>query len=249
MYFFKDDFEFVTIDYEDYYKLLHSIKNFYDEIGLEDSLGIFIMYTYMLWNGYFSIDRKYQFNYNRKITEKCYGAGIMLGVGTCVENSYMLNDIYQMLKYDSIIIHNKIKKLKINEELIERKIIKSDNNIKKNKFNHLSVLVNDANYNFIYDPTNLTCFNLKKSTKALGINNKGIMNIDLNTDFYFYYEKYHLERILSKINYDKKNNKDEIIFRIYKLLEFCKNNEKYLELFYSDNKEKIKNIVKEKKAR
>lgn len=233
---------------EEYYKIIRSTKDLFDILEPSDSLEVFMIYSYMLWNGFFSINKSYYYDSKREIYDEIYGKGVMTGGGTCVENSYLLNDIYRCLGYDSLIIHNKLKNIKINERLIRPKI-KTNHFKPSNEYDHLSVLVKDNKYNFIYDPTNILCFNLVKENKAKLINGTGYMKIDLNWDLYSELELMRLNRMINRIDFKNKYNKKEVLKSMKESIKKCHDRINELYLFYLDNEENIKKLVMNIKSR
>lgn len=84
--------------------VLKTVKLF-KELGLSNVMDVSIIYEYLLWNGYFSIDKsfKYSLNKRRNITS-LFGADIMNGYGACLNINSMLVKILVKLGYQSHLI-------------------------------------------------------------------------------------------------------------------------------------------------
>lgn len=242
MYYFKEQ----SNQFEEYYNILHSTKKLYEKLKLEDSFEVFMVYTYMLWNGYFSLNKNYYFNYNRKIIEENYALGIVNGKGTCLENSYMLNDLYKVLGYDSYIVKSKINMLKVNQDFIKRKVEKKENNIKDT--GNICVLVKDNKYDSIYDPTNICLYKPISKTRARVMNGNGLIKIDNKSEFYCELEKEKLNEVLKKLK-ETDYTKREINHKMKLTIEKCHENVNKLYLFYHENELNRKNLVKQLRAR
>lgn len=129
----------------------------------------FYVFCYLLWNGYFSINKKYV--YNNNVRSCCYDFfmiekfTLFLGRGCCRHNSTLLYDI---LRYNE----NYRSRREIHIHLCDKTIIKNITYIKSETemedslevirkkenlgaSNHVVVYINDNGQSFILDPTNL----------------------------------------------------------------------------------------------
>lgn len=161
--------------------ILNNFKVLSQELKLENSLELSLLYTYLLWNGYFS--KNNEFNYemqNRALILGRFSYDIMNGNGVCLNFSEMLTHILNKCGYHSCILTNKAidpKKIK-NDYIpsINRQIKKPD---ALNKFlplmlkpivnkigNHAFNLIEENGKLFIYDATNLIFLEVKNKDLA-----------------------------------------------------------------------------------
>lgn len=175
----KDYFNYSQQNYKNILKKFSTLVN---ELKLTNSLEISILFTYLMWNGYFSKDQ--EFNYQiekRALIDGMYSYDIMNGNGVCLNFSDMLKDILIECGYNSSILLNKIKNIKEMKKFyvpeIERNIVKSNNVITKvmplvfkpiiNKVgNHAFNLIEENGKLYIYDATNLLFLELNNTIVA-----------------------------------------------------------------------------------
>lgn len=238
-------------EFEFYDNLIYNSIKLFQKLELNDSFEIFYVFTYLLWNGYFSIDKTYQFSSDRYLLDKYFGMSIMTGKGVCLNNVEFLDQIYKELDYDSYIIANK--KLKpINNEYnsyINRNIGKQPSYSKKPILtNHCCVLVRDNKYDYIYDPTNIICFNLNKKNTADVIIGKGQIKINLFDTKILSSRNYsEISAILKQILLEKKDKKIEeekivIETKTDLLRKICIESTLLFEEFYKNNINNIRTI-------
>ena len=91
-------------DYYRYYKsIIKKISLLINELKIEDPFLICQSFIYLLWSGYFSIERNYAYSTNGLIiSSHCIGATVMTGKGKCCNNAYMLNDVLDNLNIASL---------------------------------------------------------------------------------------------------------------------------------------------------
>ena len=158
-----------TTSKENYKQILIKSKKLALELNLKNSLEISNLYTYLLWNGYFSKDKelKYQ-THSRLLLPGMYSRDIMNGVGVCLNFSDMLSDfINEFDDYSSASIINKMNKRcernykvdierkrgteKFYSKLLTPLVIP----ITKKMGNHAYNLISEKGKLYIYDSTNL----------------------------------------------------------------------------------------------
>ena len=80
--------------YVAYMHIIMKIVKLFKELYIINPLEIKIVYEYLLYNGYFSIDKKFKFSTdNRKLNIYIPGADIIRGNGVCINISDMLKEI------------------------------------------------------------------------------------------------------------------------------------------------------------
>ena len=102
----RDEINSFTHTLEIYKEILLSTKKLANELNLTNSLELCVLYTYLLWNGYFSKDKQLKY---QTVGTNCipgtYPYTIMSGGGVCLNFSEMLTDF----------INNQIKMLVMRE--------------------------------------------------------------------------------------------------------------------------------------
>ena len=210
-----------------YKKIIDKTASFLkDELKVNDPIRESIIFEYLLWNGYFSKDKSYQFSMGNVIgVISCLGADIMRGNGTCLNNAHMLSDVLNKSGYKSYptICYCDVPKLigrKKNEyPPIKRKYDENndvfEDDLKHDyKFlyialkptarmigNHVIVSIKYDNKIFGADPTNL-CFIDYKNRKI----DKGI-NVNVN---------FKLKPLSTRVINSDKENETGIIFEYKK---------------------------------
>jgi len=234
-----------------YYNLIYKTINLFERLKLNDSFEIFYVFTYLLWNGYFSIDRSYQFSSDRYLLDGFFGMSIMTGKGVCLNNVELLDQIFKELDYDSYIVANKKIKPIHNEynSYINRNIGKQPNlNRKPILTNHCCVLIRDNKYDYIYDPTNIMCFNLTSKKTADVIIGEGKIKISLFDTKILSSRKYNeIKEVFKQIYLVKKEQNIEeektiIEEKTEHLNKMCEENILLFEEFYKSNINNIKTI-------
>lgn len=176
---------------ENYKEILKKSKELALELNLSNSLEIANLYTYLLWNGYFSKNKelKYQ-THSRLLLPGMYSRDIMNGIGVCLNFSDMLTDfINQFDCYSSATLLNNINKnferhYKVD---IERKIVPNKFSrkiitpfiipITKKTGNHAYNLICEKGNLYIYDSTNLSASKLNNKFESSVLAGKGVCNI------------------------------------------------------------------------
>lgn len=148
-------------------------------------LMIALVFEYLLWGGYFSLDHRYAYNTNGRVCNvACLGADIMFGKGVCLNNAEMMTKLYQNLGYEAhtigVSFDKSINNLDIWKPNIKRIV---DNNNSFISFvsslkifqkigNHAVTIVKDDIYH-VYDPTSLAVL---KPTDVLKVSFMGTDN-------------------------------------------------------------------------
>lgn len=239
-----------------YKEILENTKNIANELGFKNSLELCILYTYLLWNGYFSKDRelKYQIKGANRIAGM-YSYDIMNGSGVCLNFSDMLTDFINMFDYSAATLASQLNdyersyEIKINRTLGDFKepfISKLLNKTVKG-VNHSFNLINEDNKLYIYDATNLFIAKLKNTKEAIIIPGLGKFNINP----YFSYSlnlnqksKEVLDLLLENEILDSPYNEQDFIAISNKCIELLNSNKSLLNDFYNEIVNNILNIVK-----
>lgn len=140
---------------------------------MKDSLDISILYSIMLWEGYFSENGRNLYSFsNRRMVEGFYGLDVLSGNGLCLNYSDMLSDLLITSGFGSALLINSLSKdmevdYKPNIEMNKRQIsikdkimLKKISPVVEEVGTHAFVLINDKGLYYIFDPTNLTIFSI-----------------------------------------------------------------------------------------
>lgn len=265
----KDYFETVTIIVElnkekysnsfiNYDILLNKLVKLSKELNLNTSLELSNLYTYMLWNGYFSKYKKHIYSTNinnRKILFGGFSFEIMNGNGVCLNYSEMLNNFLKKFGYSTATISGKLtpglsryippitrysKKASLSTKFI------SNCNSKNLTANHASVLIEDKEKKYIYDPTNIWLLKLDNINQASIILGQGNFNFDL-------WQSYILNNLLSSKkmisdlskcqDFSMPYDKIDFVTKWEENMDLFTENTSLLEEFYADIKVNIDQIV------
>ena len=90
--FFTLENKSYSADIKGYYSsLLDKTKKLALELGLTNSLEISNLFSYLLWNGYFSKTKQNRYQQlGRKNISGLFYADIMDGIGVCLNHAYVL---------------------------------------------------------------------------------------------------------------------------------------------------------------
>ena len=209
-------------------KIVLNISKLIKELNLDNIHAQFYAYCYLLWNGYFSIGKKYFYN---NVDIKDENNTIFLGRGCCRHNSKLLEEMINQLDD----LYSKDSKEK-NRDLISD----SKENYKKNEFDHSITLVKDKESLFLLDPTMLTECEILEKGRLYCINgeynlNKKLLKRSCNYLYSFY-----------KLKKNHTISREMILYEYYEALMICINNKKIFNDFYDDNHknyEKIKQLI------
>ncbi len=208
-----------------YNEFLNNYKILNETFNLNEPLSIYKMYVNLLYNGYLSKDKTFEFNnQNSKEFNNLFGINIFNGYGVCRHISPMLSDI---LNKSNITSYN------ISTYVEEEK----DKYLSKLLGNHLITFATLNNYDYFLDPTRNKIYrrddnilygkdNIKITSKIIDIDN--------------FYSKYSNSDKINKTELFKfnKNIEENIEYEIFNYIDKLFNDNKdIIEKFYNDNKE------------
>ena len=164
--------------YPNYLNILKNYKSLADELILINPIEVSILFSYLLWNSYFSIDKHNIFrNDNLFLLRRLFPYTIMDGAGVCLNHSILLTDYLNICGIEAATMETYIKKrhtkpsyvppIKRNMTNTSRKVSLSSLFMDMaQKSNHSFTLIKENECFYIYDATNLIVFNVKSPTKA-----------------------------------------------------------------------------------
>lgn len=249
-----------NIDLVDKYnKILSQTVKLSKELDIDNSLELSILYTYLLWNGYFSMNKNLFYDSNmRKQIIGLYPLNIMHGNGVCLNFSYMLKDFLRMSGFGSAVLYAKVEdglihsyrpninrpvsKIKLNT-IILRKIFSPP----KNSPNHAFTLIKENNKYYVYDPTNICMFNVESTKKVNLLGGNGSADIYLKISDIGAFnppEKVFIRSFEPIKSFNPAYSESEYISSWKNGIELLGKNEKLIEDYYDTTKEDICYIAK-----
>ena len=224
--------------YESYQNILEIYSDLVREFRLQNSLEIAILFTYLLWNGYFSAKGSHMYTNNRIASiEGLESFDVMNGKGACLGYSTMLRDFLITCGYDSANLLNiqddNIKLTytpKINRTQGKlKKITKFDEFVSKTitqyAGNHVFTLIIENGQLYAYDPTNLALISIENINEAKIVNGKGKFKLKPYTSYIANLSKKSVS-VLEKLHQGK-NFKNP--YTLYRFREIVKSLIQYLD--------------------
>lgn len=241
-----------------YPNLLNKMKKLADEFGLKNTLELSNLYTYLLWNGYLSKNKKNVYCIeNRKLILGLFWADIMDGVGVCLNHADMLKDFLNICGYDASMMinfcgENIDKAYKID---IERSITKGKISSKISSFfmsplikkigNHAFTLVYDNGKPYIYDSTNLMALEFENPYFAHLLNGTGSAKLKPYISTVFSSNFGEIETLLKLFELDDLSSpcsRKDFIITGENNIELFRKNIVLLDDFYDDARDSIVTI-------
>jgi len=179
-----------------YDRILENYKELAQELGVNSTLNLSHLFTYMLWNGYFSATKEHVYKlFGRLVLPGMYSFDVIKGNGVCLNYAELLHNYLSRCEKNSSILLCKVptKKGAVScdyrpeiERHIEHglgsKIVSSLatcflGGLIDKTGNHAVTLIEDNEKLCVYDPTNLYALNIQTASTASIINGKGEFQI------------------------------------------------------------------------
>jgi len=244
--------------YDNYRTIINNTAMLCRELKLQDMKSIFVVFEYLLWNGYFSEDKKYAFSINdRYRVWLCNGMSIMTGYGVCMNDADMFRALLRKMKFETNIINGFMPDyLKRSYDPCIKRRVKTDgsekdtpnrdlinayiNYIVNTSTNHTVTLGMNDNEAYLFDPTNLCIYNLEKMRMAKIISGKGYFKPYIKDDTC----EYVIEDLTNALKKSSNPNLDvQTLFS--KNVEHCESNISLIEDYYAENRDSIAKVAKE----
>ena len=237
-----------SIDDSDYYNDLYTqiINNtaiFCHELNVHDQISVFVVFCYLLWNGFFSEGKDYYFAPQKTIYYMDnLSFSVMTNYRVCLNNDFILYDILVKLQHKVAFIEGYLgPKIKLDyQTYIESKVLNQEkiklkdqiNDFFIKRSNHICIL--NINEPYLLDPTNNCLFYILNNT-AYVLSGTGFFkpNIDNKTPMY-------IKKVLAENSKYIRNINIGEYFQ--KNVELCKTNKNLLDAFYDENYGNIKKI-------
>lgn len=238
-----------------YNRILKNYKKLAQELKVSSSLDLSHLLTYMLWNGYFSVNKKHFYKLQeRLLLPGMYSFDVIKGGGVCLAYAELLHKYLSICGKDSSILDCKVptdrkaiscdyrpeieinKKINISSRFFNNFITFFLKEIINIFGNHAITLIEENGRIYAYDPTNLFALNIKDSSTASIINGKGEFQIKPlktlilmpHSDPKHIYEKLLLGDIEPALT------RKEFIFSFENLMELISNNINLLDDAYDN---------------
>lgn len=246
-----------------YKNILATYKGIAEELKLSTALELSYFYTYLLWNGYFSITQKHNYDLkDRKANLSFLAADVLNGKGVCLEYSALLNDFLKACNKESLLMFcyvseqkgeikfDYIPNIKTNISKESSKQLRLMAPIRKNfplikkLGNHAVTVINEDGEQFVFDATNLSVLNIEDNLIASMINGSG----------YFYLKPYsvffgnqlhsptELFKMIENATAHSNLKRKDIIFGYENTLELVEQNKPLLDDGYRSIKPSIEQI-------
>ena len=175
-----------------YNEMLTKYKDLALELKLKNALEMSMLFSYMMWNGYYSVDKKYSYKLeDRLLIPGLYSFDIIRGNGVCLAHSQLLADYLNVCSKKSSFIscnfelnetsnlntfkppirrvHNIDIRLKFISTILSSLLCAKNS---KNG-NHSVTLIEDDNKFYVCDSTNLYFAQIQNDSTATIINGNG----------------------------------------------------------------------------
>lgn len=266
----NEEYELIQEVYKDsvisYNKVLENYKKLANELGLTSALELSHLFSYMMWNGYYSVSKQHEYKMNdRLMLTGLQSFDVIRGKGVCLAYSELLSNYLNACDKKAAILNCKAptKKGAITKDYIPSiyRNMKTDSynilflkclipmlGVLTNRVgNHAVTLIEDDNKLYLYDVTNLVALNLIDDSRASVINGKGEFNMKPlftsmfipNADPNFLFEKVMNNKLGEKID------RNDYIFDFEKTINIAKENINLLDDAYDNIHSELELIVNE----
>ena len=250
----KDIDELCEEDLKNYKKILTVYKSLAEDLQITNPLELSELYTYLLWNGYFSVTKAHTYTQkNRLLSAPRNSIVVMKGKGVCLEYSQLLSDYLKECgkKATTLVCHVPTEKDKISYDYrpdIERNIsITKKEKILSQLFspivkplsnhfgNHATTLIDDDRKTYIFDATNLSALNIVNSSKATLVNGTGEYQLKPTSSIMILNDRNSndLYKKLLNPNQEQTLSKEEFISSFDKIIEIAQSSTPLLEDAYA----------------
>lgn len=222
-----------------HYDCVINISQLFEELGLNNIHQQFYVFCYLLWNGYFSIDKSYVYD-NKNIVDE--DNTIFLGRGCCRHNSELMEEVFKLLDIEAREMGLRVKKIEPQRLIrIKRKIecFEEPSDLSRGECNHSVTLVGDSSAYFLFDSTNLIECEILNKSKLVSFG--GEYKVNRRT-----FSKELIEVSYHAINRKPTMSESLLISNYEKARDVCEKNKNLFNDFYDDNHpnyEKIRQLV------
>ena len=230
---------------ETYHDLLNKIYDMFCMLGVNTPVDIFVLYSYLVRNGYLSVNHNFICSNNVKDSIPLLSVNVIEGAGVCRHISCLLTDIYKNFGY---ICANISMDLERYPSSFSREGYSCDGSLSSiptcGPYNHLVSLVKDKNGTLLFDALNDYIFfvwNDKNISPVLGedilvkCGYEKFFNSQIDRDFSYFLQNTNLDTI--------------VVLRDYYnyMWDSVKKNRDYFENFYLSNCDLYQDVTDKKR--
>lgn len=246
-----------------YNNILNNYKQLASDLKFDSALELSNLLTYMLWNGYYSVNKVHNYKIKDRINlSGLYSLDVIKGSGVCLAYADLLQDYLNTCGKTANIINCIANKKNFHCNYvpeIERHLEKKNiDNVKNLVFmtiakplvkfygNHAITLIEENDKLFLYDPTNLLVLNIKNKNKANIINGSGTFILKPYSSLIVHPDISNI-KLFEKIvdcNIKQAYSRKEIIYSFEDTLERIHDNIKLLDDSYDNIYHELKFINK-----
>jgi len=227
-----------------YRKILENYKVLAHELKIENALDLSHLFTYMLWNGYYSVTKRHSYKLQgRLLLPNLNSFDVIKGGGVCLGYAELLNDYLTTCNKKAALLTCKVPIRKNDITCNYRpEIIRDEKSSTSSKTltqlghfiingltdrigNHAVTLIEENDKLFIYDPTNIYVLNVMDGNFASLINGNGKFMILPLMSLIFHPNSdpnQLFEKLFNGVN--PAFTRKEIIFSFENMMELIKNN-------------------------
>ena len=259
----KKNREILSTALKSYDSILNKTVELSREFNFDNSLDISNLYSYLLWEGYYSKDRINTYSMTgRNVIFGAFSFDIFSGLGVCLNYSDMHTDLLNKCGYPSCLIINKVDGKNFKKFYIPN-ISQNKNDTKLmdiggvflspliNKIgNHAFTLVYENGKFYIYDVTNSTIFKLDGKYDAENIVGTGHSDLNPMMSFALNFDKERIDTLDKFMVMDETDDlykRSDFVTRFENNVEMFKDNERLFEEFREDIKDDVVRIDNEVK--
>lgn len=224
-------------------EILQNTKEAFEKLEMQNIHEYFYVYCYLLWNGYFSKEKSYEYSDTGIETYTDFNIddeySLFTGKGVCRHNAIFLKEVLNTLNIYAHKINIRLEERNIKSLMgIERKIGEHSNYSDNNGENHAVVFTKDNNGIYIMDPTILCELEIIKDRQLISY--CGQYNVEKEI-----FRK-NLPGIYKTILLPRNNSlsREFLISYYKKAKEKCLKNQKLFDNLYNENKNNYKKISK-----
>lgn len=249
--------------YQSYLKICNNTATLMRDLGIDDPMLASSVFSYLLWNGYFSKDRYFVFSQSNRVSNLgALGADIMRGRSVCINNARMLTRVLVDMGVDAHLMGCSVSNANLDSVYrpdIERKI---DNHVKlrdkllgavfgrilKNFGNHAVTMFDSDGTYFVNDPTNLAFANFSGFLQGQYVESN--VSFDYKPWIMLLVEDIDADRFRHIMEQSFVMSKyvsltPDIVRLVYESsIDICQSNSFLLDDFYADNIKNIETVCK-----
>lgn len=236
---FTSDYNKIKIEYQEIVKNYNKMNKLFN---LNDPIEIYTMFNHLLYNGYLSVNKKFEYYKKENDIDSKLGVNIITGQGVCRHISSLLTDIlndYGIEAYNLIVYISKEKEISLKGNDVIELVKKLINTIQEKRFeiygNHAISYAFYDNKSYYLDSTNKFIGTMDQNKTIICDNYKFVPKFKM---LKYINDKNQYLKVKQRIidSYPSISKEEEKIL-IDKTINICDDNKDIFEKFYNENKE------------